>query len=197
MNHLKLEKGSRSYDIAILKLSEAFTFNNFVQPACLSSANVNNGKQCKLSGLNKDSDITEAKLTKVSNDFCRNWFKKEGRFISQASFTLRLGIHDNQHLCTDYVDGAVDTCYSGVGGGIWCETDSEPVLQGVTSFGKSCDAEGTPGVAINVSFFYGWIQATVQNTNNCSNASCAPGVCIETSDNAEVRFSTMTISNST
>ena len=75
---------------------------------------------------------------------------------------------------------------SGVGGGIWCETEDKPVLQGITSFGKSCDKDGTPGVAVNVKFFFGWIQATVQGQNKCKNADCSPGVCIETTDSAEV-----------
>ena len=127
-------------------------------------------------------------MTKVNNDYCRTWFKNEGIFLFSIDFTKNssLGIHDNQHLCTDYINGAVDTCMSGVGGGIWCETDDEPVLQGITSFGKSCDQDGTPGVAVNVNFFFGWIQATVQGQNNCQNADCSPGVCIETTDNAEV-----------
>lgn len=75
---------------------------------------------------------------------------------------------------------------SGVGGGVWCDVESQPVLHGVTSFGKSCDKEGTPGVAINIKFFYGWIEATIRGQSNCTPTDCAPGVCIETSDNDEV-----------
>ena len=80
-------QGSRSYDIAVIKVKDAYTFDNFVQPACLSSADINIGKQCKLSGLNSESDLVEAALTKVNNDYCRTWFKNEGIFVFTIHFT--------------------------------------------------------------------------------------------------------------
>ena len=76
---LTTSQGSRSYDIAIIKVKDAYQFDNYVQPACLSSDDINIGQQCKLSGLNMENDIVEAELTNVNNDYCRTWFKSEGR----------------------------------------------------------------------------------------------------------------------
>ena len=67
-------QGSRSYDIAILELSERIEYTNFVQPICLESSSVNIGTQCKLSGMNDDFKINEAGLTKISSTFCEARF---------------------------------------------------------------------------------------------------------------------------
>ena len=72
---------------------------------------------------------------------------------------------------------------SGVGGGIWCEADNQPFLRGLTSFGKSCDADGYPGVGVNIAEFYGWLKATITRAPVCQPGACYPGVCIETIDN--------------
>ena len=74
---------------------------------------------------------------------------------------------------------------SGVGGGIWCNNGNVPTLRGLTSFGKSCEADGNPGVAVKISHFLGWIKATLAGQSNCPESACLPGVCIETVDNAD------------
>ena len=74
-------QGSRSYDIAILELSERIEYTNFVQPICLESSSVNIGTQCKLSGMNDDFKINEAGLTKISSTFCEARFDGGNNFI--------------------------------------------------------------------------------------------------------------------
>merc|ERR1719443_1682285 len=59
------------------------------------------------------------------------------------------GIHESQHFCTYYTDVAGETCMSGVGGGIWC------------------DADGYPGVGVNIAEFYGWLKATITRAPVC------------------------------
>ena len=77
----KFFQGSRSYDIAILELSERIEYTNFVQPICLESSSVNIGTQCKLSGMNDDFKINEAGLTKISSTFCEARFDGGNNFI--------------------------------------------------------------------------------------------------------------------
>ena len=84
----KFFQGSRSYDIAILELSERIVYSNFIQPICLESSSVNIGTQCKLSGIDDDFKINEAGLTKISSTFCEARFDGGKHFVIERFLNL-------------------------------------------------------------------------------------------------------------
>ena len=95
-------------------------------------------------------------------------------------------LRSNFQICTSYQDDPTDTCMSGVGGAVWCSGEtSKPIVYGLTSFGKSCESDGNPGVATNVAAFNGWIESHLERDESAcegpeeGHVACAPGICVE------------------
>jgi hypothetical protein len=109
-------------------------------------------------------------------------------FCSVHFLKLFLAMNENFQLCTNYIDEPNDTCMSGVGGAIWCSGDTtQPLLYGVTAFGKSCGSDGNPGVATSVPAFYGWIQSHLtRDESACIGVdNCEHGTCVEMTESEQ------------
>lgn len=167
------ESASRTYDIAIVRLAHDLEYDNYVQPACLpKDADLENGRQCKLNGLGSNGQINEAKVNGVMMDYCKTWNKGE---VLDTEF----------QICTSYAEEPADTCSSGVGGAVWCFGEfNNPEIYGITTFGKQCDEDGTPGVATSVFAFKNWINSHLErDSSSCEGVTkCDPGVCVEATE---------------
>ncbi|CAH1246044.1 OVCH1 [Branchiostoma lanceolatum] len=149
-------------DIALLKLAQPATLNQFVGTACLpdgSDDNPSEGTTCVITGWGEtqgtgdDDVLKQARVPLVSNANCRAAYGNgEGRPIT------------NFMMCAGYPEGGHDTCQGDSGGPLVCTRRGSWVLDGVTSWGEGCAVEGYPGVYTRVSSLLDWIEEKINST---------------------------------
>lgn len=71
-------QSSRTYDIAIIRIENELKYDNFVQPACFSDKELPTGAECKLSGVDKNGHLNEAKINTIIMQYCSNWNPEDG-----------------------------------------------------------------------------------------------------------------------
>ncbi|XP_078578540.1 ovochymase-like isoform X1 [Branchiostoma floridae x Branchiostoma japonicum] len=144
-------------DIALLKLSQPATINQYVRTACLpqdAEDNPTPGTMCVITGWGNtqgtgdDDVLKQARVPVVSNAACRNAYS--GRQIS------------NFMMCAGHPEGGHDTCQGDSGGPLVCSRRGTWVLDGVTSWGEGCAVPGYPGVYASVSSLLDWINQKIE-----------------------------------
>ncbi|CAF1606265.1 unnamed protein product [Adineta ricciae] len=141
-------------DIAVIRVSPPFTFNTYVQPACLPGPEPQPNDEVIIAGwgaltfggpVNK---VLKQAYTKVV-DLC------EARWANMDS---------SQQICVaDSVDGN-SACQGDSGGPILSQYQGQYVVSGVTSYGSDCITSGTnnkPNVFTRVSFYKSWIKSII------------------------------------
>ncbi|XP_066304567.1 uncharacterized protein [Branchiostoma lanceolatum] len=149
-------------DIALLKLAQPATLNQFVGTACLPDGSDDNppeGTTCVITGWGEtqgtgdDDVLKQARVPLVSNANCRAAYGNGGgRPIT------------NFMMCAGYPEGGHDTCQGDSGGPLVCTRRGSWVLDGVTSWGEGCAVEGYPGVYTRVSSLLDWIEEKINST---------------------------------
>ncbi|CAH0396140.1 unnamed protein product [Bemisia tabaci] len=111
----------------------------------------------------KRSDVLQkVKLEVINNTLCDQLYDKERREPNRA---LERGIIETM-LCAGKLDGGADTCQGDSGGPFGLPSPDnvcQHILVGVTSFGKFCGQENSPGVYTRVSSYLPWIENIVWN----------------------------------
>lgn len=148
-------------DIALLKLSEAVEYNDYVQPICFPDGQEpQHGDMCHITGWGFTSGtgdelsyhLKEAQIPIVDFSECRNvdvWYKL---------------LNGEVHMCAgDRVRGGVDSCGGDSGGPLSCQRkDGSFYLAGVTSFGFSdCGKKGHVGIYARMTTFEEWAKKTI------------------------------------
>eukprot|EP00058_Branchiostoma_floridae_P020569 XP_002606059.1 hypothetical protein BRAFLDRAFT_60382 [Branchiostoma floridae] len=132
-------------DLALLKLAQPVTLNQYVWPVCLVSGPGDDppeGTRCVITGWG---------TTQGYNDKCDNAPLLAGKI---TEFMMCAGYYDS---------GGHDTCSGDSGGPLVCSAGGRWTLYGVTSWGEGCAQPTYPGVYARVSSMLDWIHQTMDN----------------------------------
>ncbi|VVC36247.1 Serine proteases, trypsin family, serine active site,Peptidase S1, PA clan,Serine proteases, trypsin [Cinara cedri] len=156
---------SKYYDIALMRLDKIVRFNNHIRPACLyNNANIPSHKVTATGwgsiqyGDQSSEDLLKVDINIIDNAKCNQLYESE-----KKRKTLNRGIIDSM-ICAGDLAGGHDTCLGDSGGPLVIRSEKNACvfnLIGITSFGKSCATENSPGVYTRVSAFIPWIEKIV------------------------------------
>ena len=153
--HSKYNSYSIDNDIALIKVDKAFTFNDYVQPACLpkSGAELASGDMTYVTGWGNTmgtsySDrLKQAMVPIVGASTCKSNYPG--------------GITSNM-ICAGYGSvGGVDACQGDSGGPLVKESSGKWNVYGITSWGEGCARPNKPGVYTKVSNYISWINSYI------------------------------------
>uniref|UniRef100_A0A8C4KYR3 Ovochymase 2 (gene/pseudogene) n=1 Tax=Equus asinus asinus TaxID=83772 RepID=A0A8C4KYR3_EQUAS len=173
-------KKPMDYDIALLKMTGAFNFGQFVQPVCLPEPGerFEAGFICTTAGwgrLTEDGILSqvlqEVNLPILTQEEC-----------VAALLTLKKPISGQTFLCTGFPDGGRDACQGDSGGSLMCRNKKGAwTLAGVTSWGLGCgrgwrnnvqkDDQGSPGIFTDLSKVLPWVHKHIQIGNEATSCS--------------------------
>lgn len=149
--HSRYDNTTKDYDIALLKLNEDVSFNDYVKKISLPTGNIDfsPGNQCKVTGFGKTREgaprpsdyLMKATVPIISNDKCKQYGYRP---------TTRM-------LCAGYEAGRIDACQGDSGGPLACEKNGKYYLVGAVSYGSGCGRPRRPGVYTKVKEFLDWI----------------------------------------
>ncbi|XP_078692043.1 uncharacterized protein LOC144922256 [Branchiostoma floridae x Branchiostoma belcheri] len=159
--HSGYSRNPTNKDLALLKLAQPATLNQYVWPVCLASgpgADPPTGTHCvstgwgSTKGTGNDFVLKQASFPLVSNERCDDSSVYAGRITAFM-------------ICAGYYDaGGHGTCSGDSGGPLVCSTGGKWTLHGVTSWGATdCASPGHPGVYARVSSMRGWIDQTMED----------------------------------
>uniref|UniRef100_A0A671LDZ6 Peptidase S1 domain-containing protein n=1 Tax=Sinocyclocheilus anshuiensis TaxID=1608454 RepID=A0A671LDZ6_9TELE len=151
--HLSYNSQSSDNDIALLRLSSAVTFNEYIRPVCLAGLNSSfpSGTSSWVTGwgniqsgvsLPSPGILQETMVPVVANDQCNT-------LLGSGSVTCNM-------MCAGFMEGGRDTW------GFWaCPMVSKQcsvwVQSGITSWAYGCAEPNAPGVYTCVSQYQSWI----------------------------------------
>ncbi|XP_063285655.1 transmembrane protease serine 9-like [Pelobates fuscus] len=157
--------GSRG-DIALITLSSAITYTEYIRPVCLpsSSSDFPNGMDCWATGwgdtdyevsLKPPRTLQQVMLPLISRDDCNDMYN----IGSQSGTTNSV---QSDQICAGYAAGGKDSCQGDSGGPLVCQVGSVWYQVGIVSNGEKCALPNRPGIYTLVSYYNSWIM------NSCS-----------------------------
>ncbi|XP_066292099.1 enteropeptidase-like isoform X2 [Branchiostoma lanceolatum] len=161
ISHSGYSTNPANKDLALLKLTQPVTLNQYVWPVCLVSGPGDDppeGTNCvstgwgRTQGTGNDDVLKQARIPLVSNDRCDDASLYAGKITEFM-------------MCAGYYDaGGHGTCSGDSGGPLVCSTGGRWTLHGVTSWGSSdCLSPNHPGVYARVSSMRAWIHQIMDN----------------------------------
>merc|ERR1712212_579967 len=144
------------YDIALFELARPITFNKYVSPVCLPSADPPVGTKCYITGWGKTRHpgsmtniLQQAMLPVVSNDVC----------YAKNKNTIPIPITSRMVCSGDGGSSRKSGCHGDSGGPFVCNIGGRWELHGAVSHGSPrCSSSDTYTVFARVSYFAGWIR---------------------------------------
>jgi len=148
-------------DIALIKLAQELTFNDYVQPACLPAeaeedADYAEGNWMTISGWGSTSPARAARAPStlqvatvpiISKEKCKAAYPG---MITESMFCAgKLGV------------GGVDTCQGDSGGPVVAKVGDKYTVLGIVSWGVGCARPDKPGVYTRSARFESWIKSTI------------------------------------
>ncbi|XP_008415417.1 trypsin I-P1-like [Poecilia reticulata] len=152
--HPDYNSNTNDNDVALVQLSAAVTFTNYVRPVCLAADGsvFPSGLDCWVTGWgtlreggSTSQTLQEVDVPIVSNSDCSP---------SYSSLT-------NNMLCAGLSSGGKDSCQGDSGGPLVTKNGTVWVQAGVVSFGTGCAQPGFPGVYTRISNYQTWINSQV------------------------------------
>ncbi|XP_020300443.1 trypsin delta/gamma-like protein CG30031 [Pseudomyrmex gracilis] len=154
--HEKYNTNDEDYDIATIKVTPPFSYNNFTKPVDLAPDNAENvfkewGKVCGWRYYSEVDGFIEPVLSKDLK--CTNVFhvKKDLCYensIYRYMLTPRM-------TCYRFQQGVKDVCKGDSGGPL---VNKDNILLGITSWGNSCADNNSPGVYTDAVLLRNWIK---------------------------------------
>uniref|UniRef100_A0A3P8S6M9 Peptidase S1 domain-containing protein n=1 Tax=Amphiprion percula TaxID=161767 RepID=A0A3P8S6M9_AMPPE len=156
IRHPDYNPSTNDNDIALLQLSSAVNFTDYIRPVCLAADGsvFPGGTSCWVTGwgniqsgvaLPSPQRLQEVNVPVVTNSDCSNSYS---------------GITDNM-ICAGLTEGGKDSCQGDSGGPMVSKNNSIWVLAGVVSFGNGCAQPNFPGVYARVSRYQSWINGFI------------------------------------
>ncbi|XP_042360495.1 trypsin I-P1-like [Plectropomus leopardus] len=164
IRHPDYDNTPNNNDVALLKLSSAVDFTNYIRPVCLAAADsvFAAGTTTWVTGwgtINSDGTLIpfpqtlqEVSVPVVSNAQCSTSYSD---------------ITDNM-LCAGLDEGGKDSCQGDSGGPLVVKNGTKWLLVGVVSFGIGCAEPGFPGVYARVSSYQNWINSQISSQDSNS-----------------------------
>ncbi|CAH1803043.1 unnamed protein product [Owenia fusiformis] len=161
--HENYDYSSFENDIALFKIGASVNYTDTISPICLPYKDIlkrNVGKisktyNCTAIGWGRIS-MTSAhsnKLRQVTMPTIRHSVcNRDDWYAGQIKKTM---------FCAGKKDGSVDTCQGDSGGGYSCSYKGHWMLTGLTSWGRGCGREMSPGVYTKLTYYYTWIISTM------------------------------------
>ncbi|XP_032442394.1 trypsin I-P1-like [Xiphophorus hellerii] len=152
--HPDYNSNTNDNDLALVQLSSAVTFTNYVRPVCLAADGsvFPSGLDCWVTGWGTLSyggsvsqTLQEVDVPIVSNSQC------------SASYSTLT----NNMLCAGLTNGGKDSCQGDSGGPLVTKNGTVWVQAGVVSYGNGCAQPGYPGVYARISNYQTWINSQV------------------------------------
>ncbi|XP_060582501.1 uncharacterized protein LOC132738907 isoform X2 [Ruditapes philippinarum] len=158
-NYIDFKRIYNNNDIALLKVKSTggITFNDYIQPACLPEdlTLLLSETKCEVSGWGKTNFLGEisdklkvAEVPIIPNHVCQSNYQQ-------------YSIDFEKVICAG--DTTADTCQGDSGGPLICEINGLSTVIGITSWGKGCGQEESPGVYTKVSEYIRWINDQITN----------------------------------
>ncbi|XP_047027195.1 trypsin, alkaline B-like [Helicoverpa zea] len=151
--HPQFDSRTLNNDIAILRSTTTFSFNNNVRPGSIAGANYNPadnqavwaaGWGDTFSGSNQGSEqLRHVQLVIINQNTCRN------------NYATRLTMVNENMICAGWPSGGRDQCQGDSGGPLY----HNGIVVGVSSFGIGCGDAFFPGVSARVSRYTSWISS--------------------------------------
>ncbi|KAM3926881.1 ovochymase-1 [Leptodactylus fuscus] len=153
---------TNDYDIALIRLAEELTFNDFVRPVCLPKMEdpLESTSLCVVTGwgnIEEDGEYTnrlqQLQVPILNNNICNSSYYP--------------GVISERMFCAGFPDtGGKDSCQGDSGGPLVCPgLNNAYVLYGIVSWGVGCARSKKPGVYTRVRSFLSWIERTQQELN--------------------------------
>ncbi|XP_026745784.1 trypsin, alkaline C-like isoform X2 [Trichoplusia ni] len=152
INHPNYNAVTTDNDVAIIRVSSTFSFNNNVRAASIAGPNYNLGDNQvvwatgwgRLFFLGPASEqLRHVQVWTVNQNVCSQRYQTKGKIITPNM------------LCSGWLDvGGRDQCQGDSGGPLY----HNGVVVGVCSWGEQCALPYYPGVNARVSRFSSWIQ---------------------------------------
>ncbi|XP_066999473.1 trypsin-7 isoform X2 [Anabrus simplex] len=138
------------YDIAVIKVSPAFTFSDTVKAVSLQDNSVSAGTEAVVSGwgyTQENEGVNSPQLRKVSVPVIDRTYCDSEYYPDDISPRM---------ICAGYEAGGKDACQNDSGGPLVANGN----LVGVVSWGLGCAEADRPGVYTDVSVLRDWIKST-------------------------------------
>lgn len=148
-------------DLALVRVSGAFTFAPHVQPICLPGADRPLvGRRATVSGWGRLKNggempnvMQKAVVPIMENWKCSQMFNMSGRMEKIPEV----------FVCAGYAEGGIDSCQGDSGGPLQLQgEDGRWFLAGIISWGIGCAEPNLPGVCTRISKFTEWIVQQVR-----------------------------------
>ena len=174
ITHPQYAAPKKYFDIALMELENAVSFDKYIQPACLwDKFDVSGlGKQATLTGWGvietggrtTSPELQAAVVDVIDSQLC-------DQLLRGSCNRHWCGVQDHQ-ICAGKLAGGVDACQGDSGGPLQVKiplpTSTEGTIHyviGVTSFGVDCALPNLPGIYTRVSSFVDWIEENVWKNN--------------------------------
>lgn len=147
-------------DIALLKLKQDITFDDYSQPACLpslsnESSDYKEGEWLTISGWGSTRQAYGPDLLQVATVPMISQSKCENAYPGS--------IHTNMFCAGKLATGGTDTCQGDSGGPVVKRVGGKFTVLGVVSWGVGCARPGKPGVYTRVARYESWVNSIMQN----------------------------------
>ncbi|XP_045541205.1 uncharacterized protein LOC106709185 [Papilio machaon] len=144
IRHPRYKLPKAYYDIALVKMSDAVTFSEFIRPACLGVPPTPNESFIATGwGRTEFGGDQSRELRSVSLDV---WEPEECRRALGKSRKLPNGPSSDSQICAGVREGGKDTCQGDSGGPAQIQDGCIWRVVAVTSVGRSCGAPNTPAL---------------------------------------------------
>ncbi|XP_077358079.1 chymotrypsin-like protease CTRL-1 [Festucalex cinctus] len=146
-------------DIALMRLSSAVTYNDFIRPICMASnsSQFNNGTECWGTGWGRlgadEPNVAFERLQEV-----------EIPIIGNKQCSCVYDLVDNVNVTSNMICAGEEgkgICQGDSGGPVQCKQGSVWIQAGLASFGVPCATGIFPEVFTRLSFYQDWITAQV------------------------------------
>uniref|UniRef100_A0A667WWI4 Peptidase S1 domain-containing protein n=1 Tax=Myripristis murdjan TaxID=586833 RepID=A0A667WWI4_9TELE len=158
--HPNYDSDTSDNDIALLRLSLAVKFTDYIRPVCLAASDsvFNNGTDSWVTGWGR---IQEG----VPLPFPQTLQEVEVPVLGnrQCSCLNGVGTITNNMICAGVLAGGKDSCQGDSGGPMVSQQGAVWIQSGVVSFGFGCARPNLPGVYSRVSRYQSWINSHISS----------------------------------
>ncbi|XP_062382940.1 serine protease hepsin-like [Sardina pilchardus] len=160
IRHPNYDDSTKENDMALLRLSSAVPFTDYIRPVCLAASGsiISQGTDSWVTGWGDTEEggslsnvLQEVEVPVVGNEQCADLLQ-----------SLLPPITEDM-MCAGLPDGGKDSCQGDSGGPLVMAVGIKWVQSGVVSFGFGCARPNLPGVYAMVSQYEDWIDSHIRS----------------------------------